>query len=149
MDALKLLPSILHSRSFQVKTPFLPSHQSFEKITFQDPLKKLTARALMTFLACSPAAQTHAAQGISPVCLIIQETNVMFPHFCHAFFPFFSGFPAGLIDSCVEQLKQSHSQLNLESVRPHKALHRKKVSRNWMEISSRGLAGGCAHLFFP
>lgn len=74
---------------FKWKRRFSPSHQSFEKITFQDPLKKLTARALMTFLACSPAAQIHAAQGISPVCLIIQETNVMFPHFCHAFFPIF------------------------------------------------------------
>lgn len=37
--------------------------QSFEKKAFQDPLKKLTARALMTLLACSPAAQNHAAKG--------------------------------------------------------------------------------------
>lgn len=34
----------------------------------------------------------------------------------------------GLIDSCVEQLKQVYSQLHLESVRPGKTLHRKKVS---------------------
>uniref|UniRef100_A0A673AQP6 Rotatin n=1 Tax=Sphaeramia orbicularis TaxID=375764 RepID=A0A673AQP6_9TELE len=33
---------------------------------------------------------------------------------------------AGLIDSCVEQMKQAHTQLNLESVRPGKAFHRKK-----------------------
>ncbi|KAM8823007.1 rotatin isoform 2-T2 [Spinachia spinachia] len=33
---------------------------------------------------------------------------------------------AGLIDSCVEQLKQTHSQLHLESVRPGKASHRRK-----------------------
>uniref|UniRef100_A0A665VME3 Rotatin n=1 Tax=Echeneis naucrates TaxID=173247 RepID=A0A665VME3_ECHNA len=33
---------------------------------------------------------------------------------------------AGLIDSCVEQMKQTHSQLLLESVRPGKVSHRKK-----------------------
>ncbi|MED6272424.1 hypothetical protein CHARACLAT_030270 [Characodon lateralis] len=32
----------------------------------------------------------------------------------------------GLIDSCVEQLKQTHSHLHLESVRPGKASRRKK-----------------------
>ncbi|XP_041817044.1 rotatin isoform X2 [Chelmon rostratus] len=69
--------------------------QSLEKRALQDPLKKLTARALMTLLACSPTAQNHAAR-------------------------------AGLIDSCVEQMKQTHSQLHLESVRPGKASHRKK-----------------------
>nr|CBN81897.1 Rotatin [Dicentrarchus labrax] len=69
--------------------------QSFEKRTFQDLLKKLTAKALMTLLSCSPTAQNHAAK-------------------------------AGLIDSCVEQMKQTHSQLHLESVRPGKASHRKK-----------------------
>uniref|UniRef100_A0A8C4I6X8 Rotatin n=1 Tax=Dicentrarchus labrax TaxID=13489 RepID=A0A8C4I6X8_DICLA len=78
--------------------------QSFEKRTFQDLLKKLTAKALMTLLSCSPTAQNHAAK-------------------------------AGLIDSCVEQMKQTHSQLHLESVRPGKASHRKKVSRDWLEIS--------------
>ncbi|MEQ2280761.1 hypothetical protein AMECASPLE_023258, partial [Ameca splendens] len=36
--------------------------QSFEKRTLQDPLKKLTARALMTLLACSPTAQSYAAK---------------------------------------------------------------------------------------
>uniref|UniRef100_A0A671XHA6 Rotatin n=1 Tax=Sparus aurata TaxID=8175 RepID=A0A671XHA6_SPAAU len=82
--------------------------QSFETRTLQDPLKKLTARALMTLLACSPTAQNHAAK-------------------------------AGLIDSCVEQLKQTHSQLHLESVRPGKASHRKKVSRHRLEISSLGI----------
>ncbi|XP_037550072.1 rotatin [Nematolebias whitei] len=69
--------------------------QSFEKRTIQDPLKKLTARALMALLTCSPTAQNYAAK-------------------------------AGLIDSCVEQLKQTHSQLHLESVRPDRASHRKK-----------------------
>ncbi|XP_030612443.1 rotatin isoform X2 [Archocentrus centrarchus] len=69
--------------------------QSFEKRTLQDPLKKLTARALMTLLACSTTAQNYAAK-------------------------------AGLIDTCVEQLKQTYSQLHLESVRPGKASHRKK-----------------------
>lgn len=33
-------------------------------------------------------------------------------------------------------MKQTHSQLHLESVRPSKASHRKKVSRDWLEISS-------------
>ncbi|KAM9839415.1 rotatin [Aulostomus maculatus] len=69
--------------------------QSFETRTPQDPLKKSTARALMTLLACCPVAQNHAAK-------------------------------AGLIDSCVEQMKQTHSQLHLESVRPGKTSHRKK-----------------------
>ncbi|XP_018529520.1 LOW QUALITY PROTEIN: rotatin [Lates calcarifer] len=77
--------------------------QSFEKRTLQDPLKKLTGRALMTLLACSPTAQNHAAK-------------------------------AGLIDSCVEQMKQTHSQLHLESVRPSKASHRKKEEGYLKEI---------------
>ncbi|XP_031137959.1 rotatin isoform X3 [Sander lucioperca] len=69
--------------------------QSFDKRSLQDPLKKQTARALMTLLACSPTAQNYAAK-------------------------------AGLIDSCVEQMKRTHSQLHLESVRPSKASHRRK-----------------------
>ncbi|XP_040921403.1 rotatin isoform X2 [Toxotes jaculatrix] len=77
--------------------------QSFDKRTFQDPLKKLTARALMTLLACSPTAQNHAAS-------------------------------AGLIDSCVEQMKQAYSQLHLESVRPGKASHRKKEEAYLKEV---------------
>ncbi|PWA18063.1 hypothetical protein CCH79_00004247 [Gambusia affinis] len=77
--------------------------QSFEKRTFQDPLKKLTARALMTLLACSPTAQNHAAT-------------------------------AGLIDSCVEQLKQTHSHLHLESIRPSKASTRKKEGGHLKEV---------------
>ncbi|XP_056220936.1 rotatin [Seriola aureovittata] len=77
--------------------------QSFDKKTLQDPLKKLTARALMTLLACSPTAQNHAAK-------------------------------AGLIDSCVEQMKQTYSQLHLESVRPGKASHRKKEEGHLKEV---------------
>lgn len=77
--------------------------QSFEKRTTQDPLKKLTARALMTLLACSPTAQNYAVK-------------------------------AGLIDTCVEQLKQTHSQLHLESVRPGKASHRKKEEGYLKEV---------------
>uniref|UniRef100_A0A1A7XBW8 Rotatin n=2 Tax=Iconisemion striatum TaxID=60296 RepID=A0A1A7XBW8_9TELE len=69
--------------------------QRFEKRTPQDPLKKLTARALMTLLACSPTAQNYAAK-------------------------------VGLIDNCVEQLKQTQSQLHLESVRPGRTSHRRK-----------------------
>ncbi|XP_072306821.1 rotatin isoform X2 [Eucyclogobius newberryi] len=37
--------------------------QSFEKRTLQDPLKKHTARALMTLLACSLTAQNYAAKA--------------------------------------------------------------------------------------
>ncbi|XP_041100372.1 rotatin isoform X3 [Polyodon spathula] len=33
---------------------------------------------------------------------------------------------AGLVDSCVEQMKQSHAQLNLDSLKPGKAAQRKK-----------------------
>ncbi|KAM9337415.1 rotatin [Symphorus nematophorus] len=77
--------------------------QSFEKRTLQDPLKKLTARALMTLLACSSTAQNHAAK-------------------------------AGLIDSCVEQMKQTHHQLHLESVRPGKASHRRKEEGYLKEV---------------
>uniref|UniRef100_A0A3P9PF08 Rotatin n=1 Tax=Poecilia reticulata TaxID=8081 RepID=A0A3P9PF08_POERE len=77
--------------------------QSFEKRTLQDPLKKLTAGALMTLLACSPTAQNHAAT-------------------------------AGLIDSCVEQLKQTHSHLHLESIRPSKASTRKKEGGHLKEV---------------
>uniref|UniRef100_A0A3Q2X1X5 Rotatin n=1 Tax=Haplochromis burtoni TaxID=8153 RepID=A0A3Q2X1X5_HAPBU len=77
--------------------------QSFEKRTTQDPLKKLTARALMTLLACSPTAQNYAVK-------------------------------AGLIDTCVEQLKQTHTQLHLESLRPSKASHRKKVKGYLKEV---------------
>lgn len=53
---------------------------------------------------------------------------------------------AGLIDSCVEQMKQTQSQLHLESVRPGKASYRKKVSRDCLEISS--LSYSVLPLFF-
>uniref|UniRef100_A0A8C6NVH6 Rotatin n=1 Tax=Nothobranchius furzeri TaxID=105023 RepID=A0A8C6NVH6_NOTFU len=69
-----------------------------QRRTSQDPLKKLTARAMMTLLACSPTAQNYAAK-------------------------------VGLIDSCVEQLRQTQSQLHLESLRPGRTSHRRKVSR--------------------
>ncbi|KAJ8376596.1 hypothetical protein SKAU_G00071760 [Synaphobranchus kaupii] len=36
--------------------------ESFEKQTFQDPLKKVSARGLMSLLASSPSAQSHALQ---------------------------------------------------------------------------------------
>uniref|UniRef100_A0A3B4A2J4 Rotatin n=1 Tax=Periophthalmus magnuspinnatus TaxID=409849 RepID=A0A3B4A2J4_9GOBI len=78
-------------------------HQSFEKRTFLDPLKKPTARALMKLLACSPTSQNYAAK-------------------------------AGLIDSCVEQLKQIYSQLNLESARPGRMSHRKREDGYLKEV---------------
>ncbi|XP_075906423.1 rotatin isoform X2 [Nelusetta ayraudi] len=77
--------------------------QSFEKKSLQDPSRRPAARALMTLLACSPAAQTHAAK-------------------------------AGVIDSCVEQMKQSHSQLQLESVRPGKVSRSKKEEGHLKEV---------------
>lgn len=77
--------------------------QSFEKRTLQDPLKKLTARALMTVMACSSTAQNYAAK-------------------------------AGLIDNCVERLKQIHSHLNLKSIRPGKASNRKKEGAYLKEV---------------
>ncbi|XP_061778049.1 rotatin isoform X2 [Nerophis ophidion] len=77
--------------------------QSFERRNLQDPLKKLTAIALMTLLASSAAAQNHAAK-------------------------------AGLIDSCVEQMKQIHNQLHLESVRPGKPSHRRKEEGPLQEL---------------
>ncbi|XP_029314100.1 LOW QUALITY PROTEIN: rotatin [Cottoperca gobio] len=77
--------------------------QSFDKRPLQDPLKRLTGRALLTLLACSPTAQHHAAK-------------------------------AGLIDSCVEHMKRTCSQLHLESVRPGKASHRKKEENHLKEV---------------
>uniref|UniRef100_A0A8C4Z3H2 Rotatin N-terminal domain-containing protein n=1 Tax=Gadus morhua TaxID=8049 RepID=A0A8C4Z3H2_GADMO len=71
--------------------------QSYEKRSPQDPMRRLTARALMSLLAYSRASQNHAAK-------------------------------AGLIDSCVEQMKQSQAQLHLQSIRPGKASQRKRVS---------------------
>lgn len=38
--------------------------QNFERKSLQDPSRRAAARALMTLLACSPAAQTHAAKGL-------------------------------------------------------------------------------------
>ncbi|CAL8292685.1 unnamed protein product [Lota lota] len=81
--------------------------QSYEKRSPQDPMRRLTARALMSLLAYSRAAQDHAAK-------------------------------AGLIDSCVEQMKQTHSQLHLESIRPGKASQRKKVSTCLREVRLAG-----------
>uniref|UniRef100_A0A3B3VF20 Rotatin n=1 Tax=Poecilia latipinna TaxID=48699 RepID=A0A3B3VF20_9TELE len=40
----------------------------------------------------------------------------------------------GLIDSCVEQLKQTHSRLHLESIRPSKASTRKKDGGHLKEV---------------
>ncbi|XP_060755970.1 rotatin isoform X2 [Neoarius graeffei] len=41
---------------------------------------------------------------------------------------------AGLIDSCVGEMKQIHSQLHLESVRPGKTAHRKKEENSMKEL---------------
>lgn len=54
--------------------------------------------------------------------------------FKYVSFTFNFSFPAGIIDSCVEQMKQTHSQLQLESVRPGKASRTKKVSTDFQEM---------------
>ncbi|KAI4902317.1 hypothetical protein NFI96_016186, partial [Prochilodus magdalenae] len=77
--------------------------ERYEKTQFQDPLKKITAKALMALLACSPRAQGYACK-------------------------------AGFIDSCVEQMKQTYSQLHLESLKPGKATHRKKEENSLKEL---------------
>ncbi|XP_046689537.1 rotatin isoform X1 [Silurus meridionalis] len=77
--------------------------EQYEKTPFHDPLKKVTAKVLMSLLACSSSAQSYACK-------------------------------AGLIDSCVEQMKQIHSQLHLESVRPGKTTHRKKDENGMKEL---------------
>ncbi|KAL6462919.1 hypothetical protein MHYP_G00293410 [Metynnis hypsauchen] len=77
--------------------------ERYEKTQFQDPLKKITAKALMSLLACSPSAQSYACK-------------------------------AGLIDSCVEQIKQIYTQLHLESLKPGKATHRKKEENSLKEL---------------
>ncbi|XP_062841406.1 rotatin isoform X2 [Trichomycterus rosablanca] len=77
--------------------------QQHEKTAFQDPLKKITVRVLMSLLSCSSRAQTYACK-------------------------------AGLIDACVEQMKQVHSQLHLESVRPSRTSHRKKEENSMKEL---------------
>ncbi|XP_058232589.1 rotatin isoform X1 [Hemibagrus wyckioides] len=41
---------------------------------------------------------------------------------------------AGFLDSCVEQMKQIHSQLHLESVRPGKTAHKKKEENSVKEL---------------
>ncbi|XP_064189190.1 rotatin isoform X2 [Anguilla rostrata] len=77
--------------------------ESFEKQMFQDPLKKVSAWALMSLLASSPSAQTHALK-------------------------------AGLIDSSVEQMKHTYTQLHLESLKPGKASQRKKEESCMREL---------------
>ncbi|XP_066500851.1 rotatin isoform X2 [Hoplias malabaricus] len=69
--------------------------ERFEKMQFQDPLKKVTAKTLTVLLALSPSAQSYACR-------------------------------VGFIDSCVEQMKQIYSQLQLESLNPGKSSNRKK-----------------------
>ncbi|XP_029110935.1 rotatin [Scleropages formosus] len=72
--------------------------QCFEKRSFEDPQKKVTAQALMSLLASSPSAQSHASS-------------------------------AGLVDMCVEQMKHIHAQLQQHSLKPVKALQKKKEER--------------------
>lgn len=42
---------------------FLFNLQQYEKIPFQAPLKKMTAKALMSLLASSSSAQSYACKG--------------------------------------------------------------------------------------
>ncbi|XP_051970542.1 rotatin isoform X1 [Xyrauchen texanus] len=75
--------------------------ERYEKIPFPDPLKKVTAKALMSLLACSPSAQSYACK-------------------------------AGVIDSCLERMKNIYAELHLESVKASKRAHRRKQVENSM-----------------
>ncbi|XP_035382254.1 rotatin isoform X1 [Electrophorus electricus] len=77
--------------------------EKFEKTQFQDPLKKVISRALVSLLACSHTAQTYASK-------------------------------AGFLDACVEKMKTIHSQLQLESLKPCKAAHKKKEEASLKEL---------------
>ncbi|MFT7809161.1 rotatin [Arapaima gigas] len=77
--------------------------QCFEKRSFKDPQKKVTAQALMSLLASSPSAQSHAAK-------------------------------AGLVDTCVEQMKHIHAQLHQQSLKPGKAGQKKKDEKCLKEL---------------
>ncbi|XP_072544678.1 rotatin isoform X2 [Salminus brasiliensis] len=77
--------------------------ERYEKTQFRDPLKKITVKALMALLACSPSAQSYACK-------------------------------AGFIDSCVEQMKQVYSLLQLETLKPGKSIPRKKEENSLKEL---------------
>uniref|UniRef100_A0AAX7SJH8 Rotatin N-terminal domain-containing protein n=1 Tax=Astatotilapia calliptera TaxID=8154 RepID=A0AAX7SJH8_ASTCA len=66
--------------------------------------------------------------------LVKRDGSAAHPSVCAALGRHWRAFAAGLIDTCVEQLKQTHTQLHLESVRPSKASHRKKVIKLTVEI---------------
>ncbi|KTF98682.1 hypothetical protein cypCar_00020318, partial [Cyprinus carpio] len=56
-----LLTAVLSSESGEVICELLL--KQYEKIPFQDPLKKMTAKALMSLLACSSSAQSYACKA--------------------------------------------------------------------------------------
>ncbi|KAJ7338639.1 hypothetical protein JRQ81_012541, partial [Phrynocephalus forsythii] len=69
--------------------------QSYERMSFEDTMKRVAASALLLLLAVSRRAQKSALE-------------------------------ANLIETCLEQMKHINAQLNIDSLRPGKALQRKK-----------------------
>ncbi|XP_050954183.1 rotatin isoform X4 [Labeo rohita] len=100
-QASSSLTAVLSSEPGEVTCELLL--EQYEKIPFQDPLKKMTAKALMSLLACSSSAQSYACK-------------------------------AGVIDSCVERMKHIYAELHLESVKPGKSAHRRKVENSMREL---------------
>uniref|UniRef100_A0A673N809 Rotatin-like n=1 Tax=Sinocyclocheilus rhinocerous TaxID=307959 RepID=A0A673N809_9TELE len=60
------LTAVLSSEPGEVMCELLL--EQYEKIPFQDPLKKMTAKALMSLLACSSSAQSYAS-GVIDSCV--------------------------------------------------------------------------------
>lgn len=65
----------------------------------------------------------------SLLCVVLTFLEMEYPFDCFGF-----SLSAHLIDSCVEQMKHVHAQLNLESLRPGRAALKKKVT----EFSNSG-----------
>lgn len=58
------------------KYSFFFNLQQYEKIPFQDPLKKVTAKAFMSLLACSSSAQSYACKGKNHF-IVLQHNHTM------------------------------------------------------------------------
>ncbi|RXN08558.1 rotatin isoform X1 [Labeo rohita] len=67
-QASSSLTAVLSSEPGEVTCELLL--EQYEKIPFQDPLKKMTAKALMSLLACSSSAQSYACKaGVIDSCV--------------------------------------------------------------------------------
>ncbi|TRY91578.1 hypothetical protein DNTS_014479 [Danionella cerebrum] len=94
-----LMTAVLSSEPAEVICELLL--EQYEKISVQDPRKKLVAKALMSLFACSPNAQSYACK-------------------------------AGMIDTCVERIKNIYAELHLESLKMGKSGQRRKQVENSM-----------------